>query len=276
MMHEDDPPSESMSSFVSFESRYGTNASPLSSVAITLPSVKSERLMLPVSLSISPELPETLSRSEPARSTNVILPYCFTSSPVSGSCAPRKPSVRQAPAACAPRFRVQSRGWAAGAHERRAVDVQDEGGVRAAGVAVQRVRADLAVAGALLEDLHELRDLRAVDDEQVLDEETLRAALADLQRARLGVHQVYDLLVVDLKARRLERVRVVPLHVVALRHGLADLPRGARHEPFPRVAAVVALIHNDMLRTGDAVRFAAASLPVREHRRRVPVKSLEH
>mmetsp|Transcript_36114 Transcript_36114/g.118961 ORF Transcript_36114/g.118961 Transcript_36114/m.118961 type:complete len:202 (+) Transcript_36114:2458-3063(+) len=71
------PPSESCSSRVSFESRYGMWPCRLrasDSEEMTLPSAKSERLMCPVSEAIAPSEHESLSRSEPARSTSEMRP----------------------------------------------------------------------------------------------------------------------------------------------------------------------------------------------------------
>ncbi len=109
----------------------------------------------------------------------------------------------------------------------------------------------------------------ALDDEEVLDEEALRAALAHRELPRVRVEQVEHLLVVDLEARR-------PQHVPAVRarerHIAVEAVDGAGHDAVLRerpLSARVALAGDDVLGAGDAVRLAAAGLAVGEERGRV-------
>ena len=70
------PPSESCSSLVSFESRYGMwFVLPSTRALMTLPRLDNDWLMLAASLSVSPAAPVLLCRSEPARSTRLSLEY---------------------------------------------------------------------------------------------------------------------------------------------------------------------------------------------------------
>eukprot|EP00966_Prymnesium_polylepis_P032592 758028-Prymnesium_polylepis.1 len=75
------PPSESESSLVRLESRYGTctgvplaRACPDASALITWPSAKSERLIEPASFSPTPAECEARTFSEPARSRSETRP----------------------------------------------------------------------------------------------------------------------------------------------------------------------------------------------------------
>jgi hypothetical protein len=67
------PPSESLSSFVRFELRYGMCLSRFTILSMTVASALSERLMLQPSTIVSPVAPVLLSFSLPAKSTILIL-----------------------------------------------------------------------------------------------------------------------------------------------------------------------------------------------------------
>eukprot|EP00760_Papus_ankaliazontas_P003277 PhM_4_TR11528/c0_g1_i1/m.92882 len=67
------PPRESLSSFVSGDERYGTCFAPFTMVSMTVASDDRLRLMLHPSLSVSPAAPVFVWRSDPARSTMLIL-----------------------------------------------------------------------------------------------------------------------------------------------------------------------------------------------------------
>uniref|UniRef100_A0A6B0V0B1 Putative secreted protein n=1 Tax=Ixodes ricinus TaxID=34613 RepID=A0A6B0V0B1_IXORI len=93
------PPSESWSSLVSFESRYGTweilpEASP--SAEITFPRARSPQLMEMPSLARSPVAPVRLSRSDPARSTKWNLAVRVSNS-LKVDASPSPPSSSSAP-----------------------------------------------------------------------------------------------------------------------------------------------------------------------------------
>jgi len=74
------PPNESINSIVSLESQYGICYLLLFlslKQEITLPSIKRDLLIFPVSLTISPYDSDSFNLSDPARSTKDIFPYFF-------------------------------------------------------------------------------------------------------------------------------------------------------------------------------------------------------
>ena len=81
------PPSESWSSRVSFESRYGMCCDlPSTNAEITLPSADSDRLILVASFRRSPVACVFACRSDPARSTRLSFPIRMLDEP-SGRCS---------------------------------------------------------------------------------------------------------------------------------------------------------------------------------------------
>lgn len=75
----DEPPNESINNIVSLESLYGICLPAIPRLSdnqdITFPNVKSDLFIFPVSFIISPFDSVSFKRSEPAKSTNEILPY---------------------------------------------------------------------------------------------------------------------------------------------------------------------------------------------------------
>ena len=63
------PPKEDCRILVSFESRNGTKSLPDASLLITVPSAKSDWLILHASFSLAPSAFVSFARSDPARST---------------------------------------------------------------------------------------------------------------------------------------------------------------------------------------------------------------
>ena len=108
--------------------------SPSDSMAITLPSMNSERLMFPVSLTMLPALLLLFRRSDPARSTKLTLPNLLIVTPVAVG-------VR--------------------------LDVDRHHGVRPRRVLVELMAANPAIPRAPRDDRERVVEARAVDGDEI-------------------------------------------------------------------------------------------------------------
>lgn len=126
-------------------------------------------------------------------------------------------------------------------------------------VLIQFMRTTPPIFGAFKQNRYHIVDVGTVNDDQILDEESVRWVPSAVEDSWLKVEQVFDLFVVYLCIRGFDRV--VALVVL-------DLPPKLLDRSWDNTFSLILLVHlfvENLLLPSHRVRLPWASLSIREH-----------